>query len=260
MSNLLPHLPIEAILAAYDKAGGDEIKSGKFESLESSAALAANAFGYFLSSIGNETRAAEFPVQGQFAFLETPVQLAWLEKEMRFPWSGGYHPWLDAVIANEQWLVGIESKRYEPFRSKKASIFSDAYSRPVWGSEMLPFERMRDALSEGNIKFQHLDAVQLVKHAFGIRTQATNHKKRAALVYVYGEPCAWPNGKVIEQTDIARHSEEVSRFSDMVSGAEVKFSALSYRELMNLFAASPHVLLREHASLVTASYLGEQYA
>jgi hypothetical protein len=65
---------------------------------------------------------------------------------------------------------------------------------------------------------------------------------------------------VIEQADIARHREEVSRFSDMVSGAEVKFSALSYRELMNLFASSPHAPVREHASLLTASYLGEQYA
>jgi hypothetical protein len=65
---------------------------------------------------------------------------------------------------------------------------------------------------------------------------------------------------VIGQADIARHREEVSRFSDMVSGAEVKFSALSSRELMNLFASSPHALLREHASLVAVSYLGEQYA
>lgn len=260
MSNLLPHLPVEAILAAYEKAGGDEIKSGKFASLESSAALAANAFGYFLSCIGNETRAAEFPVQRQFAFLESPIQSVWLEKQIRFPWSGGLHPWLDAVIANERWLVGIESKRYEPFRNKKASVFSDAYSHPVWGAGMLPFERMRDALSEGSIKFRHLDAVQLVKHAFGIRTQATKSKKRAALVYVYGEACGWPDGKKIDEADIMRHREEVSRFSDMVSGAEVKFSALSYCELMNLFASSPHMLLREHASLVMVSYLGEQHA
>jgi hypothetical protein len=260
VSNLLPHLPTEAILAAFAKAGGGEIKSGKFASLESSAALAANAFGYFLSSTGNTARAAEFPVLEQFAFLGLPIQSVWLEKQMRFPWSGGLHPWLDAVVENEQWLVGIESKRYEPFRIKKASGFSDAYSRPVWGSEMLPFERMRDALSDSSIKFQHLDAVQLVKHAFGIRTQAAKSKRQAALVYVYGEACAWPDSKKINEADIRRHREEVSRFSDMVSGAEVKFSALSYRELMNIFAASPHVLLREHASLVTASYLGEQYA
>jgi hypothetical protein len=260
MSNLLPHLPVEAILAAFEKAGGDEIKSGKFESLESSAALAANALGYFLNSIGNETRAAEFPVQGQFAFLESPIQSVWLEKQMRFPWSGGLHPWLDAVVENEQWLVGIESKRYEPFRIKQVSLFSEAYSRPVWGADMLPFERMRDALSEGSVKFQHLDAVQLVKHAFGIRTQAAKSKRQAALVYVYGETCTWPDGKKINEADIRRHREEIFQFSDKVLGAEVKFSALSYRELMDLFAASPHVLLREHASLVTASYLGEQYA
>jgi hypothetical protein len=42
---LLPGLPIDLILQAYASAPRNEIESGKFESPESSAALAANAFG-----------------------------------------------------------------------------------------------------------------------------------------------------------------------------------------------------------------------
>jgi hypothetical protein len=45
---LLPGLPVELIRACYAAAPGNEIESGKFASSESSAALVANAFGFFL--------------------------------------------------------------------------------------------------------------------------------------------------------------------------------------------------------------------
>lgn len=46
---LLAHLDHAAILKAYQAAPGDELGSGKFNNPASSAALAANVFGYFLS-------------------------------------------------------------------------------------------------------------------------------------------------------------------------------------------------------------------
>jgi len=46
--NILDHLPKELITAAYQQAKGNEIDSGKFQHPESSAALAGNAFGFFL--------------------------------------------------------------------------------------------------------------------------------------------------------------------------------------------------------------------
>lgn len=49
-AHLLPGLPVEEILACYAAAAGNEIDSGKFGSIESSAALAANTFGFFLRS------------------------------------------------------------------------------------------------------------------------------------------------------------------------------------------------------------------
>lgn len=45
--NILDHLPKDLILDAYRRAKGNEIDSDKFKSPESSAALAANAFGFF---------------------------------------------------------------------------------------------------------------------------------------------------------------------------------------------------------------------
>ena len=46
----LPGVPTEQITEIYNAAPGNEITSGKFDSAESSAALVANAFGFFLNS------------------------------------------------------------------------------------------------------------------------------------------------------------------------------------------------------------------
>src|SRR5262245_40522406 len=100
---ILAHLPADLILNCYQNAGGDEILSGKFASSESSAALAANTFGFFLEN------------PRRFSLLRPPieagtVQEVRIECELRFPWTGGTHPWLDAVVSTERALVGIESK------------------------------------------------------------------------------------------------------------------------------------------------------
>ena len=43
MTNILPHLPADLILAALSRSPGNELRTGKFDSPESSAALVANA-------------------------------------------------------------------------------------------------------------------------------------------------------------------------------------------------------------------------
>ena len=47
MSSLMPHLPADLILAQLSRSPGNEVKSGKFDSAESSSALVANGFGLF---------------------------------------------------------------------------------------------------------------------------------------------------------------------------------------------------------------------
>jgi hypothetical protein len=69
-----------------------------------------------------------------------PASSLHLEALVRFPWSGGHHPCLDVLIATPHSLIGVEAKRYEPFRPKSqadpVSDWSEAYWRQVWGDSM----------------------------------------------------------------------------------------------------------------------------
>jgi hypothetical protein len=123
---LLPGIPLDRIVACYRAAGGNEIESGKFASPESSAALAANTFGFFLD------RASDLPALPGCDALGWPATEVNLEALLRFPWSGGRHPCLDALVLTKNALIGIESKRYEPFRGKRLAGLSEAYWRQVW--------------------------------------------------------------------------------------------------------------------------------
>lgn len=223
---LLPGLPAEAIRACYAAAPGNEIESGKFASPESSAALVANSFGWFL-----EQPEALPPLPGK-EDLGWPATRVGLEAIVRFPWSGGRHPCLDVLIETGAALIGIESKRYEPFRPKAPPALSDAYWRPVWGSAMGGYEAVRDSLRDGRDDFRHLDAAQLVKHALGLRTAAENAGRRPVLVYLHAEPKAWPDGRPIADDEHRAHGDEIARFAAAVAGDEVAFLALSYRQLL----------------------------
>ena len=84
-TNILPHLQADLIRAAYRGAAGRELET-KFLSPESSAALAANAFGLFL---------------GDQAYLLPPCRASTrigprprygLRHGCRFPGAAGGHP------------------------------------------------------------------------------------------------------------------------------------------------------------------------
>ncbi|MDF1835993.1 MAG: hypothetical protein P1U62_14110, partial [Alteraurantiacibacter sp. bin_em_oilr2.035] len=106
---LLPGVPEDLVRAILDKAGGNEIASGKFASPRSSAALAVNGFGWFLDHPG------DLPPFPGLKDCDWPAIRVNAEEQMRFPWRGGRHPWLDAAVETQNCLIGVESKRYEPF-------------------------------------------------------------------------------------------------------------------------------------------------
>ena len=223
----LPGVPVQHVLGRLAKAGGNEVETGKLASPESSAALAVNCFGWF---IPRPELLPPFPSLRD-AF---PAELVDVEYQARFPWAGGRHPWLDAVVITESHLIGVESKRFEPFRDKKSVSLSSAYDRLVWGDAMGPYEAMRDRLRSGETTFKYLDAAQLVKHAFGLVTDARRTSKRPVLVYLFAEPAELA-GKAIAPAILAQHRDEISDFAGAVAGAEVTFDALSYREWIRSF-------------------------
>lgn len=151
----LPGVPADLVGAALAKAGGNEIVSGKLASPESSAALAVNTFGWFLN------RPQDLPLFPGLSPQDwTPIRVE-VERQMRFPWRGGRHPWLDAAVETETLIIGVESKRFEPFRDAKTVNLSSAYDRDVWGEQMEGFTTMRDQLRSGGRRYIYLDAAQL---------------------------------------------------------------------------------------------------
>ena len=243
----LPGVPGPQVEAAYNAAPGNEIETGKFDHPESSARLAANTFGFFLD------RPEDLPPLPGCEHEEWPATSVALEQTVRFPWRGGRHPVLDVLVATPSALIGIESKRFEPFRRR--STFSKTYWRPAWGDRMKGYERTRDKLDHEEAKNKSLDAAQLVKHALALRTQVNRDGRHRGLTpilfYVYAEPEVWPgDGKPVGEAAKAGHRSQIATFAEDVSGDEVRFVHCAYRRLLDgwLKRGAPHV--RTHAEAV----------
>ncbi len=73
----LPGVPEDKVREVYGRAAGNEIASGKFASPQSSAALAANGFGWFLD------RPSDCPLFPPIADLSAPVRAVEIERELR---------------------------------------------------------------------------------------------------------------------------------------------------------------------------------
>jgi hypothetical protein len=244
MTTFLPGVPTEAVLAALRRSPGNELGTGKFGSPESSAALAVNAFGWFL----DRPRSLQ-PLPGVPMGRPETVEV---EAEMRFPWAGGRHPWLDASITTATTLVGVESKRYEPYRPGKAVSFSEAYDSRDWGKGMARYTAMRLALTEGRQSYRCLDAVQLVKHAYGLRTQSLKRGLGAVLVYLHAAPATWANGKPVSSEAIARHKAEIADFARAVKGDDVTFVPLRWADLLADWGNAP--ASAAHAAAIMAKF------
>ncbi len=244
MTDFLPGVPVDAVLAALGRSPGSELASGKFDSPESSAALAVNAFGWFLDRPRSLPPLPGVPMG--------PPETVEIEAELRFPWTGGRHPWLDAAITTSTTLVGVESKRFEPFRPGKTTQFSEAYDSRDWGPGMARFTAMRQALTEGRQTYRCLDAAQLVKHAYGLKTQGLKRAKGAVLVYLHAAPATWANGKPVSPDAIARHQAEIADFARAVKGDDVSFVALRWADLLADWAKVPG--LADHAAAIRARF------
>ena len=242
----LPGVPGAEIEEILKKAPGREIDTGKFDSPESSAALAVNTFGFFVQ------RPHDLPALPGCNEAGWPAQSVCLEATVRFPWRGGRHPVLDALIATSSALIGVESKRFEPFRQTTRKPMADTYLREEWGGRMAGYQAVRDEIRRERNAYDFLDAGQLVKHALALRSEV--HRRAGELspllYYVYAEPKQWPSGKPISPGEVRKHEQEIDRFSEAVRDDEVGFRACSYRNLLREWKAQPNKAIADHAGAV----------
>jgi len=111
------------------------------------------------------------------------------------------------------------------------------------------FSSLVDQIANGEQSFKYSDGVQLIKHAFGLRTEAQLKKKSPVLVYLYAEPAVWPDGRSIPVSSLNSHAQETSEFADQVEGAEVIFRTCTYRNLLETFLRSASAWERSGATM-----------
>jgi hypothetical protein len=93
-----------------------------------------------------------------------------------------------------------------------------------------------------------------INHAFGLRTSVHrvpgSENKVPVLIYLYAEPEWWPDGRLVRLEHIVAHRQETEKFAEIVAGDEVRFVALSYRKLLDIWKQAEAATVRAHAVAV----------
>ena len=203
----------------------------KFRAIDSSSALAVNAFAPFRRRIKDLL----FPTAEEFEVLSF---------ERRCP-TGlvGSQPNLDILLESPNRVMGIESKLKEylefdpkkfPFTPQYIEKIRDKRRNSAW------FELMIKLIDEP-LLYRHVNAAQLVKHAFGLAH--TFQHIPATLVYLYWEPKN-PDGEL----DFEEHRREIDVLLSYVAGHEPRLLAVSYATLWDLWETGPNWLVRHVAN------------
>lgn len=125
---------------------------------------------------------------------------------------------------------------------------------------MKGYEGMRDKLRGNGRLYASLDAAQLVRHAFALRTSVHNPRSRhdgltPTLLYLYAEPAGWPkDGRPVSDSEKAKHRQEIERFAKDVAGDDVAFVSCSYRRLLEDWARHENRGIRAHADAVVRRF------
>jgi hypothetical protein len=185
--------------------------------LLSSSALAFNFFGPF----------EQDPVRRQVLTraMDLDDEILDLQFKRKCPTGlAGTPPHLDVVLDLGSRVVGVASKFTEWLAPKpsKTAAFDVRYLQrreKLWDSAGLPrSQKVAEAIASGELQFAHVDALQLLKHALGLRAC---FGERASLAYVYLERAG--------EVSLA-HVRELDTFTSAIS-PELTFRSWTYQEL-----------------------------
>lgn len=202
-------------------------KAPKFHAPHSSSALAVNCFAPF------KRRIHDLPnLTGENKAFDS------LRFEAKCPTGvGPRDPNLDVLLCNSSDVLGIESKLKEHCKSRSPSIQKEDLARAEkylapdgicdWRCGENYFKEMKRLVKEKKT-YKRLDAMQLIKHAFGLARLGEETGKSVKLLYVYWEPDNGGQLKIFEQ-----HKEEVEAFADKIKDSTPAFEHISYPCLWN---------------------------
>jgi len=233
---LLPGVEREDFEVDLDDGAGKELES-KFLAPHSSSQLAVNAFAPF------RRRLTDLQIAGRRIW----TSLCFEGKCALWPDYRGTPAHLDLLLRGPGGVLGIEFKCTEYFAHKPA-MFAQSYHvridddrrRGVWFREL-------ERLSAAPHTYCHLDAAQLVKHAFGLgHVYPTGN---VTLLYLYWEPA---NGDAL--SEIVTHRREIADFTRRVAGDRISFASLSYLDLWRDWSSFGIAWVEAHAAQLARRY------
>lgn len=220
--NILPEINKNLFWDELNNGDGSEFKPQgdnppKFNSIASSSALAVNSFAIWKK----ENNIKDLVIKN-FSDFNT------IEFERKFKNGlGGKNPNLDVVLENQDHLLAIECKFLEPLKKKSKSDkpFSDSYFKNNDYRSNSKWYKLIEKIRNNQVEFKYLNAVQLLKHFYGICYEKND--KNNILLYLYWEP---ENLKNKSPYDI--HRKEISKFNDFVEVDDLlEFKVMTYQEL-----------------------------
>ncbi|MFO1066948.1 MAG: hypothetical protein U1E14_00305 [Geminicoccaceae bacterium] len=246
--NLLPDLDPASFTADVALGDGGELavdpRNGvcKFQAVHSSAALCVNVFAPLRST----------PEALTLPGMTGAISLSFERQLPMWPGNGhgrGRAPNLDLVVEAAGSAIAVESKCIEYLDPAKPASF-----RPSYATELPPearasawFAVMQRLIAEP-VAYRHLNAAQLVKHAFGMIHSLG--QPRRTLLYLYWEP-----RDAADHPVFAEHRAEIDRFADLVrDDAAVTFEAMSYPELWASWDAAGSNFLPAHVAALRRRY------
>lgn len=154
-------------------------------------------------------------------------------------------PNLDVVInVDDDKLFGIESKFTEPYGNQRHGGLRPAYLDLDLWSGLESTRALAKTISPEDNTFKRLHAGQLVKHLLGLRKQAKTKEFR--LCYLYYD---------VPGMEGAEHLKEIGEFKTAIEGDGVRFSAVSYQEVIARLAEEYRPRHSEYFDFITDRYL-----
>ena len=237
----------------FETADGNEL-NGKMAALYSSSAIGVNVFQYFYKLLkqGNKEEANKI-LYALGVSRDKDIEIKSISFEQKLHIGNISTPNIDIIITTTNNKVfAIESKFREPYYYTPSNYIQKKYydNKDIW-NKLTKTKEYIDKLDEGFIEidkdktereksieekeidvkkifssFKRLNAAQLIKHLLGLfndNKSIKEYKNNIRLIYLYYDV----PGNMGEE-----HRKEIKEFSDFIKKDNIKFTAISYQELI----------------------------
>lgn len=225
----------------------------KFNSISSSASIAVSTFAPW------KTRLNELRVDLGKHQLSGVDKLEFEHIAQTAIPNAKKHPNLDVWLESDNAILAVECKFCEFLseRTEKASLHN-AYKRLAATMDRNnPWVKAIGLVTNmnGECKFGSFDAVQIIRHYFGLLNSGQKEKH---LLYLYWHP---ENEDWMDIQPFDMHLKELQEFSELVSqSTDVRFHSMSFNELWDSWSLLPDQDVNSHVNDLRDKYLLEIYS